>query len=60
MDLIIALIVIISLTGVYFIPGIVARARGHKNLKAIATLNLLLGWTAIGWIVALIWAFRDD
>ncbi len=60
MELIIILIIIASLTGVYFIPGIVARARGHKNLTAIVTLNLLLGWTTIGWIVALIWAFRDD
>lgn len=43
--------------GVYFLPGIVAQARKHKNKDAIAILNLLLGWTGLGWIIALVWAF---
>ncbi len=41
----------------YFLPSIVAICRGHHNAAAIAVLNLLLGWTCIGWIVALVWAF---
>lgn len=38
----------------YMLPTIVGRK--HRNANAIFLLNLLLGWTAIGWIVALIWA----
>jgi hypothetical protein len=40
----------------YFLPGIVALARGHRNAFAIFVLNALLGWTGIGWIVVLIWS----
>jgi uncharacterized membrane protein YhaH (DUF805 family) len=40
----------------YFIPTIVALARKHHNRLAIGALNLLLGWTVVGWVVALVWA----
>src|SRR5262245_29005820 len=41
---------------VYFLPAVVANARDHHNSLAIFFLNLLLGWTVLGWIAALIWA----
>ena len=41
---------------IYFVPAIVAFARGHHNKIAIALLNALLGWTAIGWIASLVWS----
>ena len=44
----------------YFLPGVVAAARKHKNTSAIVVLNLFLGWTLIGWIIALIWSFTDN
>jgi hypothetical protein len=40
----------------YFLPAIVAAIRHHPNQNAIFIQNLLLGWTIIGWIIALIWA----
>jgi len=40
----------------YFIPAIVAHDRRHHNRYAIYALNLLLGWTVIDWIAALVWA----
>jgi T4 superinfection immunity protein len=40
----------------YFLPAINAGVRGHQNSGAIFALNLLLGWTALGWIVALVWS----
>ncbi len=40
----------------YFLPTIIALARGHHNGFAIFLTNLLLGWTLIGWIIALIWS----
>ena len=41
--------------GIYFIPAILAYAQHHKQKQAILILNLFLGWTFVGWVVALIW-----
>jgi hypothetical protein len=41
---------------IYFLPGFVAGWREHRQTLAIFVLNLLTGWTALGWIVALVWA----
>ena len=43
---------------VYFLPCFVGRHK--RNVQAIAVLNLLLGWTIIGWIIALVWACTLD
>jgi len=40
----------------YFLPGIIAAAREHQQSTAIFVLNLFLGWTFLGWVVALVWA----
>ena len=40
----------------YFFPVVVAMARCHHNRLAIFMLTLFLGWTFIGWVVALVWA----
>lgn len=42
--------------GLYFLPAIIASRRSHPNATAITLLNLFLGWTALGWIIALVWA----
>ena len=41
----------------YFLPTLVAAARNHPQTGAIGILNLLLSWTFLGWVVALVWAF---
>lgn len=41
---------------VYVLPMIVALIRGHRQTLAISVTNVVLGWTIIGWIVALIWS----
>ena len=40
----------------YFVPWIIALLRRHQNAAAIFVLNLLLGWTFVGWVVALVWS----
>ena len=43
----------------YFFPTIVGCRK--RNSGAIFVLNLFLGWTFVGWVVALVWAVtRDD
>jgi hypothetical protein len=39
----------------YFLPTILAARRGHGVL-GILLLNLLFGWTVIGWAAMLVWA----
>ena len=40
----------------YLLPAINAKSRKHPSTGAIFLLNLFLGWTVIGWLVALIWS----
>lgn len=42
--------------GLYFLPSIVAAARRTHNVTGIFVLNLLLGWTVVFWIIAMIMA----
>jgi T4 superinfection immunity protein len=41
----------------YMLPTIIAGYRVHPNTAAVAMLNLLLGWTGLGWVAALAWSF---
>ena len=43
----------------YFTPAIIASCRYHHQENAITILNLCLGWTLLGWIVALVWSVSD-
>lgn len=42
----------------YFIPSFIAWKRKANRLIWIFTLNLFTGWTALGWMAALIWAIE--
>ena len=44
----------------YFIPAMVAYQKGRKNKQAILVLNIFLGWTLIGWVLALVWAVSEN
>ena len=41
---------------IYFLPSLVAAARQTHNTTGIFLLNLFLGWTGIGWVIALLLA----
>lgn len=45
---------------VHFLPIIIAGSRHVRNFWWIVLINVLAGWTLIGWVVALVWALRDD
>jgi len=44
----------------YFLPSLIALGRSKRDLMAIFLLNFFLGWTMIGWVVALVWAVKTD
>lgn len=54
-QLIVAWVVAVLTIG-YMLPWAIAATRGKSNSGAIGLINLLLGWTLIGWIVALVMA----
>jgi len=43
---------------VYLLPAIIGRRK--RDAKDIVRLNVLLGWTIIGWIVAMNRAMKAD
>ncbi|MEK6563587.1 MAG: superinfection immunity protein [Candidatus Omnitrophota bacterium] len=50
------LLLVILIFAFYFLPTLIAFLRQHKNKLAIFLLNLLLGWTVLGWVVSLVWS----
>jgi hypothetical protein len=46
--------------GLYFLPAIVAAVRHTHNAGAILFLNLFLGWTCVGWFIALVMAMASQ
>lgn len=43
----------------YLVPTIVALVRKAPNTASVVAVNVLLGWSLIGWAVALAMALRD-
>ncbi|MBU0633975.1 MAG: superinfection immunity protein [Candidatus Omnitrophica bacterium] len=53
---ILELLLVVLIFAVYFLPTLIAFLRQHRNKLAIFLLNLLLGWTVLGWVVSLVWS----
>jgi len=53
---ILELLLVVMMFVLYFLPAVIAFLRKHKNKLAIFLLNLLLGWTVLGWTASLIWS----
>ncbi len=45
---------------VYFIPTMLAFERSHPQRIPILVINIFLGCTIVGWVVALVWALIDS
>jgi hypothetical protein len=46
----------VLVTCFYFLPSIVGLGRGARNIGTIIAVNGLLGWSVIGWAVAMVLA----
>ncbi|NED88858.1 superinfection immunity protein [Streptomyces sp. SID11233] len=53
------LVLIVVIVLAYFVPTVVAFTRGVSNSGSVFVLNLFLGWTLVGWVVALAMAARS-
>lgn len=49
-------LIIIAIFGLYLLPALISFLRRNKNWMVIFFFNLFLGWTGIGWVVALVWS----
>ncbi|TKC92470.1 superinfection immunity protein [Trinickia terrae] len=51
---------VIGALAAYFLPAIVADRRKRLDVLLIALFNACLGWTVVGWLIALYWAFQPN
>ncbi|MDR1476637.1 MAG: superinfection immunity protein [Rickettsiales bacterium] len=50
----------VILLAFYMLPSYVAIRRRHRRQDSIMAVDVLLGWTFVGWIVALAWSLTGD
>jgi hypothetical protein len=59
LEIVLEIVVVALAIVVYFMPAFVAFNMHKPRRVPILVLNILLGWTFIGWMVLFVWAFED-
>jgi hypothetical protein len=44
----------------YLLPTILAYGRDHPRRQQLGLMNILFGWTLIGWVATFLWAMLAD
>lgn len=52
------IVIFIVTLAIYLAPAIVALVRDVEHKWLIAAGNLLFGWTAVGWVICLVFAIK--
>jgi Superinfection immunity protein len=52
------LVLILLVLGLYWLPSILGWYRHRPDLFTVVVVNALLGWTMVGWVIALSRALR--
>ncbi|WP_229514925.1 superinfection immunity protein [Paraburkholderia terrae] len=55
-----SIILLIILIVLYIVPSIIAYHRQHASRMAILLINIAFGWTAVGWLLSLIWSLANS
>ena len=58
--ILVVLLLALLILALYFTPTIIAVKRNHLQKTAIILINVLLGWSFIGWVIALIWSVTKE
>lgn len=59
MESLAAILFLLFVLAVYLIPTIIAFSRGHASKWGISVLNIVLGWSLVFWVIALIWSLSN-
>ena len=59
MELLLEIIAPLIVIPVYFVPAVVANRRKAEHEVSIFWVNLLLGWTVLGWLAVLFWTVAE-
>jgi hypothetical protein len=59
MELVVLLALAAVAVALYFRPCLIAGWRDHPQSGPILVVNFFLGWTGIGWVVALAWSLSS-
>jgi hypothetical protein len=51
-------LIVIFAIALYWTPTLVAAGRKVPNVAQVAILNFFLGWTVVGWVIALVMAAK--
>lgn len=49
-------VLIFAVAILYLLPTILAYGRDHPRRQQLGLMNILFGWTLIGWIAVFLWA----
>ena len=44
----------------YILPTILAFGRDHPHRQSLALVNILFGWTLVGWVGVFLWALLSE
>lgn len=50
------ILMVLAIVVIYMLPTFIAFGREHPRRQDITVVNILLGWTLIGWIGVFLWA----
>ena len=56
--LVATLLLLVVVLGVYWLPSIIGYFRHVPTIVSVVVTNALLGWTVVGWFIALTMALR--
>lgn len=50
------ILMLLAVVVLYMLPTLIAFGREHPRRQDVALVNILLGWTLIGWVAVFLWA----
>jgi len=54
------IVVLAAVVALYFLPALIADRRRRHDLLIIALFNAMVGWTVLGWLLALFWSLQPN
>ncbi len=54
------IVALAAVVALYFLPALIADRRRRHDLLVIAVFNAVLGWTVLGWALALVWSLQPN